>query len=90
MIEDSGEAPVPPSAPAMWITSASAFATPTATAPTPSSATSFTDTAASGIHLAQIEDELREVLDGVDVVVWRGADQRDTRAAYAAGVRSRA
>ena len=77
LIEDSGLAPVPPSAPAMWTTSASAFATPAATSPTPASATSFTDTAASGFDLPQVEDQLREVLDRVDVVVRRRRDQRD-------------
>ena len=48
LIETSGLAPVPPSAPAMWMTSACAFATPAATRPTPLSATSFTEIAASG------------------------------------------
>ena len=48
LIDESGDAPVPPSAPAMCTTSASAFTTPNATAPTPSSATSFTEIAASG------------------------------------------
>ena len=32
-----------------------------------------------GVHLLQVEHELREVLDRVDVVVRRGADQRDGR-----------
>ena len=48
LMDESGDAPVPPSAPAMCTTSASAFATPNATAPTPSSATSFTEIAAPG------------------------------------------
>jgi hypothetical protein len=43
-IELSGEAPVPPSCPEMSTWSALAFATPAATVPTPTSATSFTET----------------------------------------------
>mmetsp|Transcript_15198 Transcript_15198/g.40153 ORF Transcript_15198/g.40153 Transcript_15198/m.40153 type:complete len:299 (+) Transcript_15198:701-1597(+) len=38
----TGDAPVPPSWPLIWITSAFAFATPEATVPMPTSATSFT------------------------------------------------
>ena len=44
LIDDSGLAPVPPFWPDRWITSASAFTQPAAMVPTPSSATSFTDT----------------------------------------------
>ncbi len=44
--EESGEAPVPPSWPAMWMASACAFATPAAMVPTPVSLTSFTLTRA--------------------------------------------
>ncbi len=44
LIDDSGLAPVPPLAPEMWTTSASALAQPAAMVPTPSSATSFTET----------------------------------------------
>ena len=47
-IDDSGDAPVPPSWPAMSTWSAFAFATPAATVPTPTSATSFTLTDACG------------------------------------------
>ncbi len=46
LIEVSGEAPVPPSCPEMSTTSACAFATPAAMVPTPTSATSFTETRA--------------------------------------------
>ncbi len=48
-IDDSGEAPVPPSCPAMSTWSAFAFATPAATVPTPTSLTSFTETDALGL-----------------------------------------
>ena len=44
LTDDSGEAPVPPSAPLIWITSAYALATPAAIVPTPSDATNFTAT----------------------------------------------
>ncbi len=48
LIDDSGEAPVPPSKPEMVTWSDLALATPAATVPTPSSLTSFTDTRADG------------------------------------------
>ncbi len=46
LMEESGEAPVPPSWPEMSTTSACALATPAAMVPTPTSATSFTETRA--------------------------------------------
>jgi hypothetical protein len=49
LIEDSGLAPVPPSAPEMVTTSASDLTTPAATVPTPASATSLTVTSAPGL-----------------------------------------
>ncbi len=48
-IEDSGEAPVPPSWPAISTWSEFAFATPAATVPTPTSDTSFTEIRARGL-----------------------------------------
>ena len=48
-IEDSGEAPVPPSWPAITTWSAPALATPAATVPTPASAASLTETVALGL-----------------------------------------
>ena len=48
-IEESAEAPVPPSWPAITTWSALALATPAATVPTPTSAASFTDTDARGL-----------------------------------------
>ena len=49
LIEDSGLAPVPPSAPEIMTTSASDLTTPAAIVPTPASATSLTDTSAVGL-----------------------------------------
>ena len=49
LMEVSGEAPVPPSKPAMVTWSARALATPAATVPTPTSETSFTDTSPFGL-----------------------------------------
>ena len=49
-IELSGDDPVPPSWPAMTTWSAPALATPAATVPTPTSATSLTDTDARGLE----------------------------------------
>ena len=45
--------------------------------PTPSSATSFTDTSAWRVDLLQVVDQLGQVLDGVDVVVGRRGDEAD-------------
>ena len=75
LMELSGEAPVPPLSPEISTTSACALATPAATVPTPTSATSFTEMRALRIDVLQIVDELREILDGVDVVVRRRRDQ---------------
>ena len=50
LMEDSGEAPVPPESPLISTLSAWALATPAATVPTPTSATSFTETPASGLE----------------------------------------
>ncbi len=47
-MDETGDAPVPPSWPEMRTWSAPAFATPAATVPTPTSATSFTETRAFG------------------------------------------
>ena len=47
--EDCGEAPVPPSWPAIVTWSALALATPAATVPTPTSLTNFTDTELVGL-----------------------------------------
>ena len=47
-MDDSGDAPVPPSVPDSITTSASPFTTPAAIVPTPVVATSFTDTSARG------------------------------------------
>ncbi len=49
LMDDNGEAPVPPSWPLIRITSAWALATPAAIVPTPTSETSFTDIRASGL-----------------------------------------
>ena len=79
LIEVSGEAPVPPSAPEISTMSALALATPAATVPTPTSETSFTETRAAGLDDLQVEDQLGQVFDRVDVVVRRRRDQRHAR-----------
>ena len=48
LMEETGDAPVPPSWPDTWITSAPALATPDATVPMPAWATSLTLTLADG------------------------------------------
>ncbi len=75
--EVSGEAPVPPSWPEMRTTSACALETPAATVPTPTSETSLTWIRASRVGVLEVVDQLGEVLDRVDVVVRRRADQAD-------------
>ena len=55
------------------------MATPAATVPTPTSATSFTLIARHRVGAAQVEDQLLEVLDRVDVVVRRRRDQAHAR-----------
>ena len=77
--EVSGAAPVPPSWPEISTTSACALDTPAATVPTPTSATSLTCTRAARVGVLQVVDQLREVLDRVDVVVRRRRDQADAR-----------
>ena len=52
LMEEMGDAPVPPSWPLIWMMSAFALATPLATVPMPACATSFTDTFASGATCA--------------------------------------
>ena len=49
LMDDRGEAPVPPSAPEICTTSARPLTTPAATVPTPTSETSLTDTSARGL-----------------------------------------
>ena len=77
LIEVSGDAPVPPSWPEISTTSACAFATPAATVPTPASATSFTWIARLRVRVLQVVNQLRQILDRVDVVVRRRRDQPD-------------
>ena len=73
LVEMSGEAPVPPSWPLITTPSACALATPTAITPTPGSEASFTETRTLGRKVLRSDDQLRQVLDRVDVVVREGA-----------------
>ncbi len=58
--------------------SAFAFATPAlAIVPMPERATSFTLTLGLRVDLLQVIDELRQIFDGIDVVMGRRRDQRD-------------
>ena len=74
LIDDSGEAPVPPECPDRWMYEAPALATPAAIVPTPRPATSLTPIRAPRIDRPQVGDQLGEILDRVDVVVRRRAD----------------
>ena len=75
----SGAAPVPPSWPEIRTTSEWALATPAATVPTPTSATSFDVHPRPGVGRLEVVDQLGDVLNGVDVVVGRRRDQPDAR-----------
>ena len=59
LMEEMGEAPVPPSCPLIWMISAFAFATPDATVPMPAWATSFTLTFAVGAACKDGSNALR-------------------------------
>ena len=78
-MELSGDAPVPPLSPEIRITSACALATPAATVPTPTSATSFTEMRALRVDVLEVVNELREVLDGIDIVMRRRRNQAHAR-----------
>ena len=75
LIEVCGEAPVPPTWPEIRITSAFALATPAAMVPMPVDGDQLHADARIGIDLLQVVDELRQVLDRIDVVVRRRRDQ---------------
>ena len=77
--EVSGVAPVPPSWPEMSTTSACAFDTPAATVPTPFSRHQLHVHPGLRVGVLQVVDQLRQILDRVDVVVRRRRDQADTR-----------
>mmetsp|Transcript_6889 Transcript_6889/g.18758 ORF Transcript_6889/g.18758 Transcript_6889/m.18758 type:complete len:291 (+) Transcript_6889:798-1670(+) len=53
LMEERGEAPVPPSPPEIWMMSALALATPDATVPMPAWPTSFTETLALGFTMCK-------------------------------------
>ena len=73
LIEVSGLAPVPPSQPAMCTTSASAFVDPGRDEPDAGLADELHRDRGARVDLPEVEDQLREVLDRVDVVVGRRA-----------------
>ncbi len=79
LIDESGLAPVPPSAPATCTTSASALTTPAATMPDAGLGDELHRDGGVRVDAPQVEDQLREVLDRVDVVVRRRRDQRHSR-----------
>ena len=78
---------MPPSWPLISTTSACALATPAATVPTPTSATSFTEMRALRIGVLQIVNQLRQILDGINIVMRRRRNQRHARRWNAARAR---
>ena len=64
--------------PLISTTSACALATPAATVPTPTSATSFTAMRALRIDVLQIVDQLRQIFDRIDIVMRRRRNQADS------------
>ncbi len=85
LIEDSGEAPVPPACPERWMYEAPALATPAAMVPTPRAGDELHADPGARVDRPQVGDELGEVLDRVDVVVRRRADVRLARLAAPQG-----
>ena len=79
LIEVTGDAPVPPLCPEIRITSALAFATPAAIVPTPDWLHQLHADLRPRVDLLQVVDQLRQILDRVDVVVRRRRDQRHPR-----------
>ncbi len=73
LIDGSGLAPVPPSAPATWTMSARAFATPAAMTPTPADATSFTETSASG--LTSFRSKTSWARSSIEYTSWCGGGE---------------
>ena len=63
--------------------------TPARSLPTPISDTSLTETSRVGVGPPQIKDELRQVLDRIDVVMRRRARSADARRACGGSPRSR-
>ena len=83
LIEVCGLAPVPPSCPLISTTSDLPLATPAATVPTPTSATSLTRDPRVAIRVLQIVDQLRQIFDRINVVMRRRRDQAHARRAVA-------
>ena len=79
LIDASGDAPVPPSMPLISTPSALPLATPAAIVPTPLTDDELHADARAAVGVLQVVDQLREVLDRVDVVVRRRRDQADAR-----------
>ena len=84
LIDESGEAPVPPSWPEMRMASACALATPAATVPDAHLGHELDADARPRVGVLEVVDELLEVLDGVDVVVRRRRDEAHARASSGA------
>ena len=74
LIEDSGEAPVPPACPDRWMYDAPAFATPAAMVPDTSARDELDADPRRRVDRPQVGDQLGQVLDRVDVVMRRRAD----------------
>ena len=79
LIEVSGEAPVPPSKPAMVTWSARAFDDAGGDGADADLGHELHRHVAGRIDVLEVEDELRQVLDRIDVVVRRRRDQADAR-----------
>ena len=77
LMEVRGEAPVPPSKPAMVTWSARAFATPGRDGADANLGHELDRDVGRRIDVLQIEDELRQILDRIDVMMRRRRDQTD-------------
>ena len=79
LMEVIGEAPVPPSWPLMVMTSAPALATPVAIIPTPGAGHQLHADSRLRIDRPQVVDQLRQVLDAVDIMMRRRRNQHHPR-----------
>ena len=83
LIDESGEAPVPPSWPLIRMTSAWALATPGGDRPDAHLGHELDGDPGVRVGVLEVVDQLGQVLDGVDVVVRGRADQAHARSRVA-------
>ena len=86
-MDESGEAPVPPESPLISTLSAWALATPAAIGADADFRHELDGHRRVRIGILQIENELRQIFDGIDVMVRRRRNQLHARASHSATAR---